>query len=185
MRIIGGTAKGMNILSPEGMGTRPTLDRIKESIFNIIQYRIQDRVVLDAFAGTGSLGLEAASRGAKECYLIDKGKVTFPLLKRNIELLKFQDKCKCFNRDSYRALEDFGKKGLVFDLIFIDPPYCKDMIPPAVEIIHKYSMLEKDGIIVSKIDSSEIIYKGNDKIVLTDFRKYGNTTVCFYRYQED
>lgn len=185
MRIIGGLAKGVNILSPEGMDTRPTLDRIKESIFNIIQNRVQDAIVIDVFAGTGSLGLEAASRGAKECYLIDKGKVTFPLLKKNIENLKFQDTCKCFSMDSYRALEDFGKKGLVFDLIFIDPPYCKEMIPPAVEIIHKHSMLKKDGLIVTKIDSSEVMYKGNEEIVLIDFRKYGNTTVCFYRYQEE
>ena len=185
MRIIAGLAKGMNILSPEGMDTRPTLDRIKESIFNIIQNRVQDSIVIDVFAGTGSLGLEAASRGAKECYLIDKGKVTFPLLKKNIQNLKFQGNCKCFNMDSYKILKDFGQRGLVFDLIFIDPPYCKNMISPAIKIIHEYSMLSKDGIIVSKIDSSEIIYEGNEEIVLTDFRKYGNTTVCFYRYREE
>lgn len=185
MRIISGLAKGRKILSPEGMGTRPTLDRIKESIFNIIQHRVQDSRVIDVFAGTGSLGLEAASRGAKECYLIDKGQSTFGFLKKNIENLNFTSICKCFNMDSYAALREFGDKGLVFDLIFIDPPYLKDMIPPAVDIISSKGILDKNGLIVTKIDSSEKMYEGNDDIVLIDNRKYGNTTVCFYRYRED
>lgn len=184
MRIISGIAKGRKLISPEGMGTRPTLDRIKQSIFNIIQGRIEDSIVIDVFSGTGSLGLEAASRGAKECYLIDKGETTFAYLKKNVENLKFEDFCKCINKDSYEALRDLGKKGIVFDLIFIDPPYLKDMIPPAVDIITEYDMLREDGLIVSKIDSSEVIYEGNGSIELIDHRKYGNTTVCFYKHRE-
>ena len=85
MRIIAGRAKGRRILSPDTMETRPTLDRVKENIFNIIQNYVRVSVALDVFAGTGSLGLEAVSRGAKECYLIDKSPVTFPLLKKNVE----------------------------------------------------------------------------------------------------
>lgn len=185
MRIISGVAKGRKILSPEGMGTRPTLDRVKQSIFNIIQNEIVGAKVLDVFAGTGSLGLEAASRGAKECFLIDKGESTFKFLRQNIEDLKFSDFCKAFNVDSYKALRDFGDKGIVFDLIFIDPPYLKDMIPPAVDIIADKRILVKDGLIVAKIDSSEKLYEGNDEISLVDHRKYGNTTVCFYRFRED
>jgi 16S rRNA (guanine(966)-N(2))-methyltransferase RsmD len=185
MRIISGTAGGRRILSPEGMGTRPTLDRIKQSIFNIIQNRIEDAVVIDVFAGTGSLGLEAASRGAKECYLVDKGDTTFKYLKQNVENLKFTDICKCLNQDSYAALKDLGNRGVVFDLIFLDPPYLKDMIPPAIEIITEKSMLQKDGLIVCKIDTSEVIFQGNDEIILVDQRKYGNTTVLFYQYKED
>lgn len=184
MRIISGIAKGRKLLSPEGMSTRPTLDRIKQSIFNIIQHQTVEAKVLDVFAGTGSLGLEAVSRGAKECFLIDKGDTTYKLLKENVDNLNFNDKCKCFQKDSYAALKEFGTKNLVFDLIFIDPPYAKEMIPPAVEIITEYNLLEKDGLIVSKIDSSEEIYKGNDKITLFDYRKYGNTTVCFYRFTD-
>jgi 16S rRNA (guanine(966)-N(2))-methyltransferase RsmD len=181
MRIISGIAKGRKILSPEGMNTRPTLDRIKESIFNIIQHKVVGARALDVFAGTGSLGLEAASRGASECYLIDKGETTFKYLRQNVDNLKFNDKCKCFNIDSYTALKEFGMKGLVFDLIFVDPPYLKEMIPPAVEIISEKNLLAKDGLIVAKIDSSEKLYTGNEAIELFDHRKYGNTTVCFYR----
>lgn len=185
MRIIGGLAKGRKILSPEGMGTRPTLDRIKESIFNIIQHRVPDSIAVDVFSGTGSLGLEAASRGAKQCYLVDKGATTFSYLKQNVENLNFNDICKCFNLDAYSALNHFADKGIVFDLIFIDPPYLKDMIPPAVDIISNRNLLCEDGLIVTKIDSKEVIYEGNDNIKLIDFRKYGNTIVCFYRHKED
>jgi 16S rRNA (guanine966-N2)-methyltransferase len=184
MRIIGGLAKGRNLLSPVGMGTRPTLDRIKESIFNIIQNYTYGAVAVDVFAGTGSLGLEAVSRGAKECHLVDKGAETFAFLKQNVENLKFGDKCHCYNMDSYKALELFTQKNMIFNIIFIDPPYLKDMIPPAIELITKGKLLAPNGIIASKIDSSEKIYEGNEVIVLTDYRKYGNTTVCFYKYKE-
>lgn len=185
MRIISGAAKGRKLLSPEGMDTRPTLDRIKESIFNIIQNKIVGSTVLDVFAGTGSLGLEAVSRGAKECYLVDKGQTTFKYLKQNVDNFNFTDRCKCFNVDSYSALEEFCNKNISFDLIFIDPPYLKDMIPPAVDIITKGNILKKHGLIVCKIDTKEEIYEGNQEIVLIDHRKYGNTTVCFYKYLEE
>jgi 16S rRNA (guanine966-N2)-methyltransferase len=185
MRIISGRAKGRKIISPEGMGTRPTLDRVKESIFDIIQNNVYDTKVLDVFAGTGSLGLEAASRGAKECYLVDKSPDTFKFLKQNIVNLQFEDICKCFNMDSYSALIEFAAKGIVFDLIFIDPPYLKDMIPPAIKIIEEKNILAKDGLIVTKIDTKEILFQGTENIVLINHKKYGNTTICFYRYKEE
>ena len=185
MRIISGSRRGSKLLSPEGMGTRPTLDRIKEAIFNIIQNRVDKAKVIDVFAGTGSLGLEAASRGAEKCYLVDKGEVTYKLLEQNIINLKFQDVCTSFNLDSYEALRNFANKKEKFDLIFIDPPYLKNMIPQAVDEIFKGDLLQRDGLIVSKIDTSEDIYPGNGEILLINSRKYGNTTICFYRYKED
>ncbi|MCY6959484.1 16S rRNA (guanine(966)-N(2))-methyltransferase RsmD [Clostridium brassicae] len=185
MRIIAGKAKGRTILPPDGMQTRPTLDRVKENIFNIIQNRTLDAVIIDVFAGTGSLGLEAASRGAKECYLVDKHPTTFQRLKKNVESLKFEDFCSCLNMDSYDALREVSRRGKVFDLIFIDPPYAKEMIPPAMEIVFEKKLLRKDGLIVTKIDSSENIYEGYKDIVLINKRKYGNTTVCLYAYEEE
>ena len=184
MRIIAGSARGRKLLSPVGMGTRPTLDRIKEAIFNIIQNRTQGAVVVDMFSGTGSLGLEAASRGAKKCYLIDMGDTTFEMLQKNVDNLKFNDKCKCLKGDTYKYMKKFAAEEVVFDLIFIDPPYAKDMIPPAIEIIADNDLLRRDGLIVCKIDSSEEIYEGNSIIHLCDLRKYGNTTVLFYEYKE-
>ena len=187
MRIIAGIAKGKKLLSPDdGIATtRPTLDRVKEAMFSIIQAAVPYSTVLDVFAGTGSLGLEAVSRGAKKCYLVDKSPETFPLLKKNVENLGFSDKCECLNMDSYKALEDVNKREIIFNLIFIDPPYRKNMIPQAIEFIATNNLLEKHGLIVTKIDSVEEIYQGNEKIMLTKSRKYGNTTVCVYRSKEN
>jgi 16S rRNA (guanine966-N2)-methyltransferase len=184
MRIIAGSARGRKLLSPVGMGTRPTLDRIKEAIFNIIQNRTRGAVAVDMFSGTGSLGLEAVSRGASKCYLIDMGDTTFKMLQQNVDNLKFNDKCICLKGDTYKYMQQFAKDKIVFDLIFIDPPYAKDMIPPAIDIIGVNNLLKKDGLIVCKIDSSEEIFQGDSIIHLTGLRKYGNTTVLFYEYKE-
>ena len=185
MRIIAGKAKGRKLLSPPTNDTRPTLDRIKESIFNIIQGYIYDSVVLDMFSGTGSLGLEAASRGARECHLIDAGPLTYPFLKKNINQLNFDNFCYSYNSDAYSNLLKFSQRKIIFDIIFIDPPYLKNMIPKAIEMIEDLGLLQRDGIIVTKIDSIEEIYEGSTSITLIDKRKYGNTTVCFYKYKED
>ncbi|MBP1888552.1 16S rRNA (guanine966-N2)-methyltransferase [Clostridium moniliforme] len=181
MRIIAGRARGRKLLSPATYETRPTLDRVKEAMFSMIQGYIPDATVVDVFAGTGSLGLEAASRGAKECYLFDKSSVTFPILKKNVYNLKFEDFCHPLNIDAYEGLKILAKKGKVFDIIFIDPPYCKEMIPEAIKVIKENNMLDNNGIIVTKIDSIEEIYEGYENIILTKSRKYGNTTVCFYK----
>ncbi|PRR84153.1 16S rRNA (guanine(966)-N(2))-methyltransferase RsmD [Clostridium vincentii] len=182
MRIIAGKARGRKLISPETMETRPTLDRVKEAMFSMAQGYILDAVVVDVFAGTGSLGLESASRGAKEVYLVDKSPVTYPLLKQNVENLKFQDFCTPLNMDAYEALRMLAKKDKKFDLIFIDPPYCKEMIPEAIKIVKENQLLQPDGLIVTKIDTVEEIYEGYEDIKLTRSKRYGNTTVCFYQY---
>lgn len=181
MRIITGTAKGRILLSPLGNETRPTLDRIKQSMFNIIQFDIPGKRALDVFAGTGSLGLEAVSRGASYCVLIDKSPNTFPLLKKNVENLGFSDKCKIYNEDSYEVLKKLGSSGEKFDIIFIDPPYMKDMIPPSIELIEKNNLITPGGTILTKIDSQEVIYEGSELHPLSSKRVYGNTTVCIYK----
>ena len=182
MRIIAGKAKGRKLIPPATLETRPTLDRVKEAMFSMIQGYIPNAVVVDVFAGTGSLGLEAASRGAKEVYLVDKSSTTFPLLKENVKNLKFEEFCNPMNMDSYDALRLLAKKGKKFDLIFIDPPYCREMIPEAIKLIEENDMLVEDGIIVTKIDSVEEIYEGYKDIKFSRNKKYGNTTVCCYKY---
>ncbi|MBC5628461.1 16S rRNA (guanine(966)-N(2))-methyltransferase RsmD [Clostridium sp. NSJ-6] len=184
VRIIAGKARGRKLIPPATMETRPTLDRVKESMFSMIQNYIPDAVVVDVFAGTGSLGLEAASRGAKEVYLVDRSKDAFSLLKQNIENLKFEDTCYALNKDSYEALRYLSDRNKLFDVIFVDPPYCREMIPEAIKIIYDKKILSKDGIIVTKIDSIEEIYKGYEEISLIKSRKYGNTTICLYKYEE-
>ena len=181
MRIISGSMRGTKLFTLEGENTRPTLDRVKEAMFSTIQNYILDSTVIDVFAGTGSLGLEAASRGAKEVYLVDKSNVTFPLLKKNVENLKFEEFCHPINSDSYEVLKNLAKKDIKFNLIFIDPPYCKEMIPEALKIVCENNLLNDEGIIVTKIDSIEEIYEGYGDIKLSKSKKYGNTTVCYYK----
>ena len=182
MRIIAGKARGHKLLSPATLETRPTLDRVKEAMFSSIQMRIPGAVVVDVFAGTGSLGLESASRGAERVYLIDKSDTTYPLLKENVENLKFQDFCTTLKMDSYEALKMLKNKGEKLDIIFIDPPYCREMIPEAIKIIKEENMLNEDGIIVTKNESIEEINEGYEDIRLSKSKKYGNTTVCYYEY---
>ena len=181
MRIIAGKARGHKLIPPATMETRPTLDRVKEAMFSSIQLYIPDAVVVDVFAGTGSLGLEAASRGAKEVYLFDKSDTTFPLLKENVKNLRFDDFCFPMNIDAYVGLKNLADKGKKFDIIFIDPPYCREMIPEAMKIVEENDLLNEDGIIVTKIDSIEEIYEGDNSIKLSKSKKYGNTTVCYYK----
>lgn len=184
MRIIAGKGRGHKLIPPATMETRPTLDRVKEAMFSSIQSYIPEAVVVDVFSGTGSLGLEAASRGASEVYLFDKSSTTFPLLKQNVDNLRFQDFCFPINTDAYSGLKKLADKGKKFDIIFIDPPYCKEMIPEAMKIIKENEMLKEDGIIVTKIDTIEEIYDGYEDINLIKSKKYGNTTVCYYKYEE-
>ena len=185
MRIIAGRARGHKLISPATMETRPTLDRVKEAMFSSIQLYIPEAVVLDVFAGTGSLGLEAASRGAKEVYLFDKSDVTYPLLKQNVTNLKFEDFCFPIKTDAYEGMKKLAAKNKKFDIIFIDPPYCREMIPRAIEIVFENNMLKEDGIIVTKIDTIEEKYEGDSNIRLSKSKKYGNTTVCYYKYYKE
>ncbi len=194
MRIIAGTRKGRKILSPLNEGretkvgdvhaTRPTLDRVKEAMFNIIQNKIYDAHVLDLFAGTGSLGLEAASRGAREVVLVDYFKETFDLLVENINNLEFNEKCKAVFTDYHNALEKFRAQHKIFDVIFIDPPYLNNMIPGVIKFIEENHMLSNNGVIVTKTDSSEEVTDGYGDIAKVFDRKYGNTTLAFYQMKD-
>lgn len=185
MRIITGKRKGKKLISPDGYDvTRPTLDRVKQSIFNIIQgYINSETIVLDLFAGTGSLGLEACSRGAKLTYLCDRNDVIISYLNKNIENLSFEDNAFAFKGEFDTNLKKF-RKDIKFDLIFVDPPYNTDYVERSINLIDEYGLLKANGIIVTKIATSETKFVESKNINLVDYRKYGNTTVCFYKYKE-
>ncbi len=121
MRIIAGTAKGITLFSPNGMSTRPMLDRVKEALFNILGDTVIERQVLDLFAGTGALGLEALSRGAQMAYFIEKSKETYAVLQRNIEKCKMHEKSQVIQHDAFHIIPRLH--GQCFDILFFDPPY--------------------------------------------------------------
>ena len=123
MRIIAGTARGRTIQAPEGMNTRPTLDRVRENLFNMLQGRITGSRVLDLFAGSGALSLEAISRGAEHAVMADRDRKASLCQKKNIETLRFQDRTEVITADWATALKALKGAGRTFDLIFLDPPY--------------------------------------------------------------
>ena len=120
MRIISGTAKGTKLYTLEGLETRPTLDRVKESLFNIIYDKAIDSTVLDLFSGSGAIGLEFASRGAKKVYLCDKSKDACKIIEKNIEKTHLEEKVKLLNMDFIKAIKEI--KNIKFDIVYLDPP---------------------------------------------------------------
>lgn len=171
MRIISGLYKGRKLEGFDINGTRPTMDRIKESIFGIIQNNIKDAIVLDLFAGSGSLGLEALSNGAKEVYLIDNNDIAIKTIKKNS---KDMENTHIIKEDFKKYLEKTNTK---FDLVFLDPPYQKHLINEALELIKKYQILNDNGIIVCEYEDEVI----DNFYQLLKARKYGTKEVKIFK----
>ena len=172
MKIISGVYKGRRLEGFDIEGTRPTMDRVKESLFAIIQNSIKDAIVLDLFAGSGNLGLEALSNGAKYAYLVDKNKKAISTIKKNLDLLRVSNSI-IFNCDYQLALKNFFEKKIKFDLIFLDPPYNTDYIEKSIKLIEDNNLLNDDGIIVCESDAiDKIIY--SDVFKKVKEKKYGD-----------
>lgn len=174
MRIISGKYKGKKLLGDNIKGTRPTMDRVKESLFGIIQNKINDSICLDLFAGSGSLGIEALSNGAKTCYFVDKNKIVIDVLNKN---LKDIDGNVIINNDFIKALKHFSEQNIKFDIIFLDPPYSDYLINPSIEKILEYNLLNKDGIIVCEYETENI----NCDLNLIKEKKYGSKKIKIFK----
>ena len=179
MRIISGKARGTKLYTLEGTNTRPTLDRVKESILNIIQNEIEGATVLDLFAGSGAIGLECLSRGAKKAILCDKSKEAVEIIKRNIEKTHMEECAKIINTDFETCLEKL--KNEQFDIIYIDPPYATDYIFKSLKKIKEIGISKKESLIIIETDDEQRILKdiGNIEIKIVDKRKYGRATIIF------
>lgn len=180
MRIISGAAKGTRLYTLEGETTRPTLDRVKESLFNIIQNKIQDSIFLDLFSGSGAIGLEAVSRGAKKSILCDRSKDAIKIIKNNTQKTHLENKVEIFNKDFKELLKSDIKK---IDIVYIDPPYKTDYIFESLKIITENNNLNEDGLIILETDELDRILKQIDKlkIEIIDQRKYGRVYLIFLK----
>ena len=176
MRVISGIARGTKLDSLEGLATRPTLDRVKESMFNIIQNKIENACVLDLFSGSGALAIECLSRGAKEAYFCDKSKDAIKIIKKNIEKTHFESKTVIINKDYLKCLDEINKK---FDIIFLDPPYESNFAEEALKVIIKKELLNNDGIIIFETDKKDISNIEKLDINIYDLRKYGRVELIF------
>lgn len=181
MRIISGKARGTKLYTLEGLETRPTLDRVKESLFNIIQADIPESTVLDLFAGSGAIGLEFASRNAKKVYMCDSSKNAIQIIKRNIEKTHLEDKIELLNTDFKVMLSKLENKN--FNYIYLDPPYKTDYIKQALEKILQLNMVDKDSLIIAETDELEKVLKEieNLKLEIVDQRKYGRANIIFLK----
>lgn len=177
MRIIAGEKKSRRIDAPEGTDTRPTADRIKEALFSILQRRLYDARVLDLYAGSGALSLEALSRGAASAQLVDKNFKACKVIRQNIQNLGYEERAKLQNTEDIKAVDLMEKQGMIFDLIFLDPPYRMNMTDMMARLEKK--LLAEDGMIVCEHDRSTPP-DTPEKLMLQDRREYGNTGISFF-----
>ena len=158
MKIISGIYKGRNILGFDIAGTRPTQDRVKENLFNIINFDLQNKMVLDLFSGSGNLGIEALSRGAKYAYLVDNNPKAIDIIKKNINNLDISN-IKVIKKDYKQALKYLKDNDIKLDIIFLDPPYKTNYIEESIKLIDEYNLLNKDGLIICESnDLNKIVY---------------------------
>lgn len=178
MRVITGRARGVTLKTPEGMATRPTTDRVKEALFSIIQFDIPCARVLDLFGGTGQLGIEALSRGAKSAVFVDAGEPACRLIKENLKRTKLEMDAKVVRAD---YLEYLKRCRETFDIVFLDPPYAEVFLENALKKLTEIDILESGGIIVAERPVGKDLPWDFPGFTRSKDYKYGNTLLTLYR----
>ena len=180
MRIISGKARGTKLYTLEGENTRPTLDRVKESVFNIIQNEIQNCIFLDLFSGSGSIGIEAVSRGAKKAIMCDSSKEAISVIEKNIQKTHSEKYIEL-----YCGKYDFVLKNRVkekVDIVYVDPPYKTDFAYKSVELLLEKQLLKEQSIVIIETDQEEIIHNIQQlDIEIISQRKYGRAHIIFLK----
>ena len=179
MRIISGTSKGRRLATPKGRALRPTSDRVKESIFNILGEGIEGKVVLDLFAGTGNLGIEALSRGARRVVFVERGREATRLIKHNLSRCGMAIASEIIPKDVIRAIGILHQRGETFDLILMDPPYEKGLIEKTLWKLQFHRIYHDDSIFIIEHDRREPLPTDSDGWDLTQQRKIGDTLISF------
>jgi len=182
LRIIGGELKGRKLISVPGTDIRPTADRIRESIFNILAGRVGGAVVLDLFAGTGALGIEALSRGAESAFFIEINKRALSVLKRNINTCSVGNKVTIIQWNILENLTCIQSMRPAFNLVFMDPPYNKHLIGPSLSNLHDSGCLESGACVTIEHSHLEPIAEGPLPFNVFDQRRYAKTLVSFLNY---
>ena len=178
MRVITGSARGCQLKELEGMETRPTTDRVKEGLFNIIQFDIEGRKVLDLFAGTGQLGIECLSRGAASAVFVDRRADAVKLIRENLKATKLSDRARVVSGDSMEFLKSLREQ---FDLIFLDPPYEAGLLEPAIAHIARFDILSPHGIIVAEHPAGRTLPALTEPYHLHRTYRYGKIGLTIYR----
>ncbi|MDR2878584.1 MAG: 16S rRNA (guanine(966)-N(2))-methyltransferase RsmD [Fusobacteriales bacterium] len=183
MRVVAGSAKNKRLKTKEGRETRPTLERVKEAVFSIISDEITDSSFLDLYAGIGSIAIEALSRGARRAVLIEQDKEALRIIIENINNCGFENISRAYKNDVIRALEILQRKGELFDIIFLDPPYKENISFDTLKKISECKVLKKEGIIISEHGNYEKLPDEIGDFVKYDERDYNKKILSFYRYK--
>ncbi|MBI5118062.1 16S rRNA (guanine(966)-N(2))-methyltransferase RsmD [Candidatus Poribacteria bacterium] len=182
MRITGGQARGIIIRAPKNMRTRPTSDKVREALFDTLGARVADRNVLDLFAGSGALAIEALSRGAKQAALVERDPVAARLIHENLTRGGFSERAEVFVTDFRDAIRIFGRTARQFDLVFIDPPYQSDLLDQITLVLEKHRVVAPRAIVVlehfKKIEPPPAV----SEIPLSRTRFYGQTALSYYSF---
>lgn len=182
MRIITGKAKGCKLKTPPGLNTRPTTDRVKESIFNILSSKTQDAQILDIFAGTGNMGLEALSRHGASAVFVDQNSVSINVIRDNAHHTKLIERATIIKGDVMTALTKFSQQSRKFDLVFCDPPYNKGWAQKVTDFFRCNNLLNRHGVLVMEHDKNDVLdgYEG-ELFRLVRSETYGITKISFYQ----
>lgn len=181
MRIIGGISKGRRLSSPKGSSIRPTSDRVKETIFNILGKEIEGKVVLDLFAGTGNLGIEALSRGALKTTFVEKAKEALRIIQKNLLQCGFTARSEVISKDVSRAITLLANRGESFDLIFMDPPYEKGWVQKILNKLKDHPIYHRDTILVIEHGRREPLPQNLSGWEILRQRMIGDTVLSFLK----
>lgn len=182
MRVIGGTARGLRLTAPQGLQTRPTADRVKEALFSIIASRreLAGARILDVCAGTGSLGIEALSRGADSCCFIEQDRQVLGILEKNLARAGLTLRGECLQLDALKALNLLSRQGKMFDIVFFDPPYSSSLYSLLPEALDSLALLSGGGLLIVECSSRNPLPEHHGSLLRIDRRVYGDTALEFF-----
>lgn len=185
MRVIAGQARGMRLTAPGGTTTRPTSDRIKEALFSILESanHVEDADVLDLFAGSGALGIEALSRGAKKVVFVEKNRAAIEVLERNLIHTKLKNQAQVFQMDSSQAIERLARHKERFSLVLLDPPYQAGFYLKIIELVSS-TVLTQEGLLVAETATRAPLPERIGQCIRIDRRHYGDTALEFYQMEQ-
>lgn len=178
MRVISGKMRGVRLKTPDGSNTRPTADRVKEAMFSILQFELPGARVLDLFGGTGQLGIEAISRGAKEAVFVDQSEKACKLIRENLRLARMEKEGRVVRGDYLTFLKSAKER---FDIILLDPPYAEVFLENALKLITEIDILQSNGIIVAECPLGKVLPPEFPGYTRSKDYKYGNTILTIYR----
>lgn len=182
MRVIAGSARRCNLICPAGDATRPTTDRIKETLFNILQNEVPDAYFLDLFSGSGGVGIEALSRGSSRCVFVENGREAVRCIKTNLEHTRLSDRAQVMAMDVMQALRRLEQAGKPFDIIFMDPPYCKDFEQKVIPFLLASSLVQEGTLIIAETSlETDISYMENFSCSIERIKDYKTNRHVFLR----